>query len=73
VAFGDENQSVERADLGRSMVDHQPPSVTENLEQERRTLELRLRAIDELLEQLKANPETQQIIDNLSKLGRGMF
>jgi hypothetical protein len=57
----------------RAMVDHLPPTVTEKLVQERNELELRLRAIDELLEQLEANPETQKIIDSLAKLGRGMF
>ena len=55
------------------MMDHQPPSVTEKLEQEKHELELRLQAINELLEQLNNNPATQEIIDNLSKLGRGMF
>ncbi len=67
-----EDTQVEQT-AGRSLMDHQPPSVTEKLEQERRELELRLKAINELLEQLKANPETQQIIDSLAKLGRGMF
>ncbi len=68
----EDTQVVEQS-AGRSLMDHQPPSVTEKLEQERRELELRLKAINELLEQLKANPETQQIIDSLAKLGRGMF
>ena len=54
-------------------MDHQPPSVTEKLQQEKHELELRLKAIDELLAQLEANPETQRIIDSLAKLGRGMF
>ena len=58
---------------GRAMMDHQPPSVTEKLQQEKHELELRLKAIDELLAQLEANPETQRIIDSLAKLGRGMF
>ena len=71
MAFDDEN-AVEQAS-GRALMDHRPPTVTEKLEQERNELELRLRAIDELLEQLKANPATQQIIDSLAKLGRGMF
>jgi len=68
------DNQVEKAGLGsRAMVDHTPPSVTENLEQEKHNLELRLQAITELLDQLRASPETQQIIDNLQKLGRGMF
>lgn len=57
----------------RAMTDHRPPSVTEKLEEEKHELELRLKAINKLLEQLNDNPATQQIIDNLSKLGRGMF
>jgi len=68
-----EDTQIEKAGLGRAMVDHVPPSVTEKLEQERHELELRLQAINQLLDQLKANPETQKIIDNLAKLGRGIF
>lgn len=71
MAFDDEN-AVEQAS-GRALMDHRPPTVTEKLVQEKNELNLRLRAIDELLEQFEANPETQKIIDNLSKLGRGMF
>lgn len=67
-----EDNQVETAS-GRSLMDHQPPSVTEKLEQERRELELRLKAINEVLDQLNANPETAKIIDSLAKLGRGMF
>jgi len=70
---GFEDTQIEKAGLGRAMVDHQPPSVTEKLEQERHELELRLKGINQLLDQLKASPETQEIIDNLAKLGRGMF
>lgn len=67
-----EDNQVEKAS-GRALMDHQPPSVTEKLEQERHELELRLKAINEVLDQLNANPETQAIIDSLAKLGRGMF
>ena len=73
MAYEDEAREVSQAGLGRAMMDHQPPSVTEKLEQEKHELELRLQAINELLEQLNNNPATQEIIDNLSKLGRGMF
>ena len=68
-----EAQEVQSAGLGRALTDHRPPSVTEKLEQERRELELRLQAVKQLIDQLNANPETQEIIDNLAKLGRGMF
>lgn len=57
----------------RALTDHRPPSVTEKLEQEKHELELRLEAIQQLLDQLQASPETREILDNLSKLGRGMF
>jgi chaperonin cofactor prefoldin len=67
-----EDNQIEKAS-GRALMDHQPPSVTEKLEQERRELELRLKAINEVLDQLNANPETAEIIDSLAKLGRGMF
>jgi len=69
----DAQREVATAGLGRALTDHSPPSVTENLEQERHNLELRLKAINQLLDQLQASPETQEIIDNLAKLGRGMF
>ncbi len=57
------------AGIGRALVDHRPPSVTEKLLNEKHELELRLRAIDEVLGQLAAQPDTMAIIDNLSKLG----
>lgn len=67
-----EDNQIEKAS-GRALMDHQPPSVTEKLGQERHELELRLQAINKVLDQLNANPETAEIIDNLAKLGRGMF
>jgi len=71
--YEDNQREVATASLGRALTDHRPPSVTEKLEQEKHELELRLEAITQLLDQLNANPETQEIIDNLAKLGRGMF
>lgn len=68
-----EGQEVEKAGLGRAMMDHRPPSVTEKLQQEKKELELRLEGVNQLLDQLQASPETREILDNLSKLGRGMF
>lgn len=68
-----EGQELQSAALGRTMMDQRPPGVTEKLLQEKKELELRLEAITQLLDQLQASPETQQIIDNLAKLGRGMF
>ena len=67
-----EDNQIEKAS-GRALMDHQPPSVTEKLEQERRELELRLKAINDVLSQLSANPKTAEIIDSLAKLGRGLF
>jgi len=57
----------------RAMTDHRPPSVSEKLEQEKKELELRLEALNQLIDQLERSPETREILDNLSKLGRGMF
>ena len=57
------------AGVGRALMDHRPPSVTEKLQNEKRELELRLRGIDEVLAQLEANPATREIIDSLAKLG----
>ena len=71
--FGDEQREVATAGLGRAMTDHRPPGITEKLLQEKKELELRLEAITQLLDQLQASPETQEILDNMAKLGRGMF
>ena len=67
-----EGQDVERS-AGRSLMDHRPPSVSEKLLQEKKELELRLEALNQLIDQLERSPETREILDNLSKLGRGMF
>jgi predicted component of type VI protein secretion system len=67
--YGD-NQ-VEAA--GRSLMDHKPPSVSEKLEQEKKNLELRLEAVNQLLDDLNSNPETRDILDKLSQLGHGIY
>jgi predicted component of type VI protein secretion system len=67
-------REVQSAGLGtRAMVDHRPPTVSEKLLQEKKELELRLEAINQLIAQMDANPETRDIIDKLAQLGRGMF
>ena len=66
-------REVQSAGIGRAMMDHRPPSVSEKLLQEKKELELRLQALNELIDQLEKSPETREILDNLSKLGRGMF
>lgn len=45
------------------------PGVTDKLRAEKKELELRLEAINELLAQLEANPDTADIIDNIARLG----
>jgi hypothetical protein len=65
-----ENQ-VEAA--GRALTDHRTPSVTERLENEKKELELRLQAVNELLEDLNSNPETRDILDKLSQLGHRVY
>lgn len=67
--YGD-NQ-VETA--GRSLMDHKPPSVSEKLEQEKKELELRLEAVNQLLNDLNNNPETRDILDKLSQLGHRVY
>ena len=67
------NEGQEVAASGRSLMDHRPPSVSEKLLQEKKELELRLEALNQLIDQLERSPETREILDNLSKLGRGMF
>ena len=54
-------------------MDHRPPTVSEKLQQEKKELELRLQAVNELITDLDANPETKQIIDRLSQLGHRMY
>lgn len=44
-------------------------SVTERLEREKRVLTERLALVDSLLEQLKKQPDVQQILDRLAELG----
>ncbi len=72
MSFGDEN-TQEVAAAGRALMDHRPPTVSEKLLQEKKELELRLEAINQLITQMEANPETRDIIDKLAQLGRGMF
>ena len=70
---GEDAREVQTAGIGRAMMDHRPPSVSEKLAQEKKELELRLEALNQLIDQLENSPETREILDNLSKLGRGMF
>ncbi len=70
--FEDENQAVE-ATAGRALMDHRPPTVSEKLLNERKELELRLEAVNQLITQLDANPETKDIIDKLAQLGHRMY
>ncbi len=70
--FGDENQAIE-ATAGRALMDHRAPTVSEKLEQEKKELELRLEAVNQLIAQMEANPETRDIIDKLAQLGHRMY
>jgi predicted component of type VI protein secretion system len=54
-------------------MDHKPPSVSEKLEQEKKELELRLEAVNQLLNDLNNNPETRDILDKLSQLGHRVY
>jgi len=69
--FENEGQAVEAS--GRALMDHRPPTVSEKLLNEKKELELRLQAVNELITDLDANPETKQIIDRLSQLGHRMY
>lgn len=66
-------REVQSAGLGRALTDHRPPTVTEKLLNEKKELELRLEAINQLLADLESNPGTQQILDKMAQLGRSMF
>ncbi len=70
--FENEGQAVEQAS-SRALMDHRPPTVSEKLENEKKELELRLQAVNELIAQLDANPETKDIIDKLAQLGHRMY
>jgi predicted component of type VI protein secretion system len=68
-----ENDGQEVAASARSLVDHRPPTVSEKLGQEKKELELRLEAVNQLIAQMEANPETRDIIDKLAQLGHRMY
>jgi len=68
--FEDNN---ERAVMATESIPHAPPTVSEKLQAEKRDLELRLQAVNGLIEDLDNNPETKQIIDRLSQLGHRMY
>jgi hypothetical protein len=72
MSFGDDNQ-VEMATSGRALMDHRAPTVTEKLEQEKKELELRLQAVNELLTDLEASPNVRSILDKLSTLGHRVY
>ena len=69
--FEDNGQEVQSA--GRALMDHRPPTVSEKLQNEKKELELRLEAINQLIAQLDANPDTKDIIDKLAQLGHRMY
>jgi len=71
MSFGEDNQ-VECAS-GRTLMDHRPPTVTEKLEQEKKELELRLQAVNELLTDLEDSPNVRGILDKLSTLGHRVY
>lgn len=62
---------VEMAERPRGLVGGQigPASLTERLEHERDQLQSRLDQIDDILSGLKGNPETQKLLDAITKLG----
>ena len=70
--FEDDQREVAMASTG-SLVPHAPPTVSEKLQNEKKELELRLQAVNGLIEDLDNNPETKQIIDRLSQLGHRMY
>ncbi len=70
MSFGQDNYPVAEA---ATLTPHQPPTVTERLEQEKKDLELRLKAVTELLDDLKSQPETMAILDKLSVLGHRIY
>ena len=47
----------------------QRPTLTDRLTQERQELTARLEKVDAILSGLKANPETQKLLDAISELG----
>ena len=68
-----EDEETQMAVAGRALVDHKPPNVSERLREQKKELELRLEAINQLIEKLDANPDTKDIIDRLSELGHRMY
>lgn len=72
MSFGEDSNMVE-ASAGRQLMDHRPPTVTEKLEQEKKELELRLQAVNELLDDLSESPNVRSILDKLSTLGHRVY
>jgi len=72
MSFGDEN-AVESVGAGRALMDHRPPTVTDKLQQEKKELELRLQAVNELLTDLEESPNVRSILDKLSTLGHRVY
>ena len=66
-------ENAEHAVMATGSIPHAPPTVSERLQQEKKELELRLEAVNGLINDLDANPETKQIIDRLSQLGHRMY
>jgi len=71
MSFGEDSNMVESA--GRALMDHRAPTVTEKLEQEKKELELRLQAVNELLNDLAESPNVRGILDKLSTLGHRVY
>ena len=51
----------------------QQQTLTERLEGQKASLEARLREIDAVLYQLESNPEMQNILDSLARIGHTIY
>ena len=58
---------------GTGLLGSSPQSLTERLVEEKSRLELRLSDIDAIISRLKENPEMQNVLDSLARLGHSIY
>jgi hypothetical protein len=67
------NQAMVGQATEANMIEARQSSVTERLETERKMLSTRLERVENMLELLRAAPETTAVLDALAKLGHRIY
>ena len=63
------DRNLAQATVGNALTAAQPQSLTERLRNEKQHLESRLDEINNVIESLEKNPETQSVLDAVARLG----